>query len=377
MARAVKQILQRYKDLQDIIAILGIDELSRGGQGQSVARARKIQRFLSQPFHVAEQFTGIPGKYVPLKDTIRSFKMIVNGELDHLPEQAFYMVGADRGRARAGQDAAEVARDGRAWRCRRKLTLEVVTPEGLLLREPVDEVIAPGRGGLLRRAARPHAVPVDARAGRAISYRRQGAWHRLTCFWGFCEVLPDRVNVLAEHGRARRATSTSARAEDGRARAAEAQLKAIRDEAGYERGAPGLRPRAVTRLAVARKHRTRGAAALTRLPRARDSACVRSVVSDEGRDLPQHPRTLLRYRPLDPEPGRRASSRPATAAACSASCGASSTRCCCCSPTALVFTVMLPVQAAGHRWSPTSCSCSAASCPGPGSRPRSRSPRAC
>jgi F-type H+-transporting ATPase subunit beta len=92
VARAVKQILQRYKDLQDIIAILGIDELSEEDK-VTVARARKIQRFLSQPFHVAEQFTGIPGTYVSLKDTIRSFKMIVGGELDELPEQAFYMVG--------------------------------------------------------------------------------------------------------------------------------------------------------------------------------------------------------------------------------------------------------------------------------------------
>jgi F-type H+-transporting ATPase subunit beta len=91
-ARAVKQILQKYKDLKDIIAILGIDELSEDDK-QTVARARKIQNFLSQPFHVAEQFTGIPGKYVPLKDTIRSFKMIVNGELDDVPEQAFYMMG--------------------------------------------------------------------------------------------------------------------------------------------------------------------------------------------------------------------------------------------------------------------------------------------
>ena len=92
-ARAVKQILQKYKDLQDIIAILGIDELSEDDK-VTVARARKIQRFLSQPFHVGEQFTGIPGKYVPLADSIRSFKTIVNGEVDELPEQAFYMAGA-------------------------------------------------------------------------------------------------------------------------------------------------------------------------------------------------------------------------------------------------------------------------------------------
>jgi F-type H+/Na+-transporting ATPase subunit beta len=92
-ARAVKQILQKYKDLQDIIAILGIDELSEDDK-VTVARARKIQKFLSQPFHVGEQFTGIPGKYVPLADSIRSFKTIVNGEVDDLPEQAFYMAGA-------------------------------------------------------------------------------------------------------------------------------------------------------------------------------------------------------------------------------------------------------------------------------------------
>jgi F-type H+-transporting ATPase subunit beta len=92
VARQVQQILQRYKDLQDIIAILGIDELSEDDK-LVVARARRIQRFLSQPFYVAEQFTGIAGKTVPLEETIRSFKMIVDGEVDHLPEQAFYMQG--------------------------------------------------------------------------------------------------------------------------------------------------------------------------------------------------------------------------------------------------------------------------------------------
>jgi F-type H+-transporting ATPase subunit beta len=91
-AQRVKQILQRYKDLQDIIAILGIDELSDDDK-QTVGRARRIQNFLSQPFHVAEQFTGRPGKYVKLADTIRSFKEIVEGKHDQLPEQAFYMQG--------------------------------------------------------------------------------------------------------------------------------------------------------------------------------------------------------------------------------------------------------------------------------------------
>jgi F-type H+-transporting ATPase subunit beta len=92
VARAVQGVLQRYKELKDIIAILGMDELSEEDK-QVVARARKVQRFLSQPFFVAETFTGSPGKYVSLGDTIRAFKGIVEGEYDHLPEQAFYMVG--------------------------------------------------------------------------------------------------------------------------------------------------------------------------------------------------------------------------------------------------------------------------------------------
>ena len=88
----MQSILQKYKDLQDIIAILGMDELSDEDK-LTVARARKIQNFLSQPFHVAENFTGVPGKYVPLKDTVRGFKAIVDGEMDEYPEAAFFNVG--------------------------------------------------------------------------------------------------------------------------------------------------------------------------------------------------------------------------------------------------------------------------------------------
>jgi F-type H+-transporting ATPase subunit beta len=91
-AQDVKRVLQRYKDLQDIIAILGLDELSDEDK-LIVSRARKIQKFFSQPFHVAEQFTGLEGKYVKLEDTIRGFREIVDGKHDDLPEQAFYMVG--------------------------------------------------------------------------------------------------------------------------------------------------------------------------------------------------------------------------------------------------------------------------------------------
>ncbi len=92
VARNVQQILQKYKELQDIIAILGMDELSEDDK-LIVSRARKIQRFLSQPFFVAQQFTGTPGVYVPLEKTIEGFKELADGNVDHLPEQAFYMVG--------------------------------------------------------------------------------------------------------------------------------------------------------------------------------------------------------------------------------------------------------------------------------------------
>jgi len=93
VTRGVQLVLQRFKELKDIIAILGMDELSEEDK-QVVARARKIERFLSQPFHVAEIFTGSPGKYVSLKQTIAGFKGILNGDYDELPEQAFYMVGS-------------------------------------------------------------------------------------------------------------------------------------------------------------------------------------------------------------------------------------------------------------------------------------------
>ncbi|MEK7217831.1 MAG: F0F1 ATP synthase subunit beta, partial [Patescibacteria group bacterium] len=92
VARSVQRVLQRYRELQDIIAILGMEELAEEDK-RAVHRARKIQRFLSQPFFVAEVFTGFPGKYVPMKETVRSFKAILDGDLDDVPEQAFYMKG--------------------------------------------------------------------------------------------------------------------------------------------------------------------------------------------------------------------------------------------------------------------------------------------
>src|SRR5207344_1158432 len=109
VAIGVQRTLQKYKSLQDIIAILGMDELSEDDK-LIVARARKIERFLSQPFHVAEVFTGSPGKLVSLADTIKGFKGLCNGEYDHLPEQAFYMVGTiEEAVAKAEKLAAEAA----------------------------------------------------------------------------------------------------------------------------------------------------------------------------------------------------------------------------------------------------------------------------
>ncbi len=108
MAREVQKILQTYKSLQDIIAILGMDELSEEDK-LIVARARKIQRFLSQPFHVAEVFTGTPGVFVKLEDTIRSFAAICKGECDHLPEAAFYMVGTIEEAVKKGETLKQAA----------------------------------------------------------------------------------------------------------------------------------------------------------------------------------------------------------------------------------------------------------------------------
>jgi F-type H+-transporting ATPase subunit beta len=109
VARAVQEVLQRYKSLQDIIAILGMDELSEEDK-LVVGRARRIERFLSQPFHVAEAFTNTPGVLVDVKDTVRGFKGLVEGQYDHLPEQAFYMVGGiDQAVAKAQRMAAEAA----------------------------------------------------------------------------------------------------------------------------------------------------------------------------------------------------------------------------------------------------------------------------
>ena len=191
----MKQILQRYKDLQDIIAILGIDELSEDDK-LTVSRARKIQRFLSQPFFVAEQFTGFKGKYVPIADTVRGFKEIVEGKHDDLPEQAFYMVGtieeavekaaamkAALGRQHGASDEAHA-------RNRHARTASLVT-------EQVDEVSCPAAEGYF--GVLPGHTPLLAtlQVGE-LWYRIGQEKHYLAVAFGFVEVLPDHVTVLAQ-----------------------------------------------------------------------------------------------------------------------------------------------------------------------------------
>ena len=157
VANEVKEILQRYKELQDIIAILGIDELSDEDK-LTVQRARKVERFLSQPFFVAEAFTGRSGEYVPIAETIRGFKEIIEGRHDEVPERAFFMKGGIDQVARGGEAAAE-------WPST-PFPVEVLTPEGLGVRGRGRDALDPHRGRRDRRAGQPHAAARDARAGR-------------------------------------------------------------------------------------------------------------------------------------------------------------------------------------------------------------------
>ena len=185
----VQEVLQRYRDLQDIIAILGIDELSDEDK-LVVTRARKIERFLSQPFFTAAQFTGTPGEYVKLEDTIRGFTEILDGKHDDLPEQAFYMVGADRagGRAREqlGGEEPERPRSASPTRSRTSpsrgrrvavadhplFPVSVVTPEGPAFEGEAEMLIVPGAAGEIGVLAR-HA-PLVAMLQRGLDARPRG-----------------------------------------------------------------------------------------------------------------------------------------------------------------------------------------------------------
>ena len=169
-ARAMQAMLQRYKELQDIIAILGMDELSEDDK-LTVQRARKIRNFLSQPFSVAQAFTGSEGKYVPLKDTIRSFKAIVNGEYDHLPEQAFYMVGCDRrGRSESEEAAVDAAAETMT------IHVDIVSAEGEIFSGRRRHGVRAREDGRDRHRAAPCAAADRAEAGlgaRADRRRRE------------------------------------------------------------------------------------------------------------------------------------------------------------------------------------------------------------
>ena len=172
VARSVKLVLQKYKDLQDIIAILGIDELSEDDK-LVVARARKIQKFLSQPFFVAEQFTGKAGTYVKVQDTIKGFKEIVEGKHDDIPEQAFYMVGTI-------EEVLEQAAENEGM-----IQLTIVTPERSLVNEQVDELQIPGAEGYL--GVLPGHAPLftELKVGE-LSYRKGNTWTSACCGLGFC-----------------------------------------------------------------------------------------------------------------------------------------------------------------------------------------------
>ena len=213
-ARRVQEILQRYKDLQDIIAILGVDELSEEDK-VIVARARRIQRFLSQPFFVAEQFTGIPGKYVPVDETIASFKGLCEGEYDHLPEQAFLLVGGIEEAVEAGEE------DGGRPR-RLALDVHLVTPEREVWAGPAADGdratastamvgILPGHAPLLiRLAIAPLRIQLE-----------DGRWVVAVVDGGFLHVTSaedsTRVDVLASLRRDGRRDRPRGRAGTGRA----------------------------------------------------------------------------------------------------------------------------------------------------------------
>ena len=232
VAREAQRLLQAYRDLQDIIAILGIDELSEE-QKQTVARARRLQRFMSQPFFVAEVFTGREGKYVPIKDTVASFKEILDGKTDDLPEQAFFLAGTiDDVRENAGKrmtvvsargSCRGVSADASAYRRPRDqarppgatraaatpraprfgwglgvpLLLEIVTPERQVFSEEVDSVVCPGIEGEL--GVLPHHAPLLTTLGVGeLRIRRGGEEEFFAIAGGFVQVRPDKVVVMAE-----------------------------------------------------------------------------------------------------------------------------------------------------------------------------------
>merc|ERR1711881_667487 len=171
-AQRVKQTLQRYKELQDIIAILGLDELSEEDR-KTVARARKVERFLSQPFFVAEVFTGSPGKYVSLTETIQGFNIILGGELDELPEQAFYLVGnIDEAITKA---SASKTLNHNFYKLFMKLQVCLLTPDCIFQEKEADELILPTSTGQIGVLVG-HAPLITAIDIGLIVFRKDSTW---------------------------------------------------------------------------------------------------------------------------------------------------------------------------------------------------------
>jgi len=206
-AQNVKQTLQRYKELQDIIAILGLDELSEDDR-KIVARARKIERFLSQPFFVAEVFTGSPGKYVSLSETIRGFNIIIGGELDSLPEQSFYLVGnIDEAVTKAS--TLNLIHSLAINQCRiltklnnyiirtyrMRIEVCILTPDRVFRKKEAEEIILPtstGQVGILRG----HAPLLTALDIGPIILRHESRWTALALIGGFALVQSDVITIL-------------------------------------------------------------------------------------------------------------------------------------------------------------------------------------
>ena len=202
MAQRVKQILQRNKELQDIISILGMEELSDADR-TLVNRARRVQRFLSQPFAVAEQFTGVPGTMVSIEDTIKGFKMILDGEVDYLPEPAFLNVGTIEEAIEKGKKLLEQA-GGKTIKIKslgalmmKKLHLNIVSPEKELFNGEVESVTLPGTMGSF--SILPQHAPIVSSLGTGkLIYATDGEEHELDIQSGFVEMSNGRVAVCIE-----------------------------------------------------------------------------------------------------------------------------------------------------------------------------------
>ena len=208
---SVQEVLQRYKDLQDIIAILGMDELTDEDK-LTVTRARKIQRFLSQPNFVAEQFTGTPGEYVPLEDTIKGFQEILEGKHDELPEQAFYMVGTieqavAKGRGEQAEEARSRPRKSPKRRARARANagvvatfdVSLVTPDGPVFEGEVEMLIVPGADGEIGVLARHAPLIAMLNAGSTrVHVKRETEVQEFATGPGFFKVEQDRALALVD-----------------------------------------------------------------------------------------------------------------------------------------------------------------------------------